>query len=217
VPEERGLGFLEYHRYCRLLGIEPAAGTPAARAEHVPAWLCPALVATEGAEANLRAWAAATPDVCAAQTPDAATILAELDAYGDEFAPHLIAGVLAKLPAPVVAYVRDAVTFVAVGYAVLGFAGPAPPPRPWQIVLGGLGDDAERFERLVAHEAAHVWLIHAPIGPLKRAFYADVIRSTPMVEVPPAARARVEAHRRAEARDERQAIALAAAWGFAHP
>jgi hypothetical protein len=208
------LGYSDYVRFCRALGLTPDDTlTPAARAASLPAWLTDEMIQTPAAAAKLRSWAQTTPREAWSEASDPAHVLVSLHAFGDPVMPHEISTVLCRLPAPVRAYVVARVTFVCVGRAFAGWCGPRfTCATPWLIVMSAREDP----DALIAHEVAHSWLLlePSPDARLMAAFTDWTIHDTPIAHVPPEALAAVLRERDASARHEREVHTLVAAWGF---
>ena len=172
------------------------------------------LILTECSRQKLEAWALRTPSPLTATTPSAAELLTTLSIFGDGALAHVIASLVSRLPPPVADYLSERVNVVVLGATVYGYSLlSAPPPRPWTMQLISF-DDVSRFERLVAHETAHVWQLDEPTEPQRSAFWQQTVMETSLESVPAAAFATVSALRSQYARYKRDAIALARAWGY---
>ena len=205
----------DYRRWCALLGQPPDETiSPADRSVSLPPWCQPELLQTSQAEDKLRAFASRRNRLSAED------VLVDLHAYGDAAITRAIARVLAdRLPPPVTGYLMAASTWLSAGLTIGGFCGPPIPygARPVQIVVTtSPGAAPKRLDDLIAHEAAHAWLLPEPSAQaeLWTAFKRETVHTVPLRLVPADAVNTVRAIRDVEDLDERQAKRLARAWGF---
>lgn len=211
----QGIGWTDYRRFCEALALEvDEALTPARRGAVIPPWMSRELCATPAAVAKLHAWAQLRPPFV-----DRFELFERGLFIGDEAMAWQAAGVIAALPPPVTWYALERCRFytVASRAGVLAFCAPScSRPRPWTIVLSDGNGDGATFAELVAHELAHAHLIEepAPNVELLNSFETMTILGTRLERVPGPARAQVRQLQSNDDRNERQARALAKAWGF---
>jgi hypothetical protein len=210
ASDDAGLAPSTYVRLCALLGLEPRDVPPTERPKHLPSWLIPALVATEGACVRLRRWwTAGQPDA----DPEHITFA------GDEEIRRAAVHVLTRVPACVRYHAVSSTLIVGVGRSSVGWQQTAPQlPSPADEPLGvvcvsGHAVDDVNLHAIVAHELAHQWLIspgtaRAPQQTAEeqqaRAYHVTLACQLD----------RLQELYAGPMRAEREACALAAAWGF---
>jgi hypothetical protein len=201
-----------------LLGIDlRGVHAPRARGALLPSYLSPVFLGTPGAREKFAAWARSTTHPAAPLEPD--DVLVRLRQVGDDRLAHVVAPLVARLPRPIGDYAIARCVVIALGEAVEGFCSPPFGAGPWRIVVGLVGGDVPRFERVLVHELCHAWLLPEPdpSAKLLTTFETSTIHDLPMERVPAGARDTVEAMRRQRYVDEEQCEALCRVLGFGRP
>jgi hypothetical protein len=132
-----------------------ADGGPETRADALPPWCCPELIATEGSRARLSRWIqAGQPNADPAHR--AGVIDGGLAAVVDS-----VDRVLRRLPAPIAWHVVRTVAIVGChpgGWAGLAPRFPESPDEGLQLVAVASRTDQDALDGVVAHEFCHCWL-----------------------------------------------------------
>jgi hypothetical protein len=181
-------------------------------AQGKPAWLRDELILTAAGRERLMAWAAGCADVQRPSLP-AAAIRARIVYVGDPEILDVIASAMARIPPPVCDTVLDQALFVGVGRSAKAWASVSPASseaRPAIIAISGAQRNDNELATTVAHECGHAWL-HTPWNgernqttAERRAFVEDrAFDGVPAELVTHVVQC-----------CERQAAALARAWGF---
>jgi hypothetical protein len=181
-------------------------------AQGKPGWLRDELILTAAGHARLMAWAAVCDDVQRPNLP-AAVIRQRIVYVGDSEILDVITLALARIAPPVCDTVLAQALFVGVGRSANAWVSVSPAAsesKPAIIAISGVQRNDNELATTVAHECAHAWL-HTPWNgernhttAERRAFVED--RAFDGIPT------RFVAH--VVQCCERQAAALARAWGF---
>jgi hypothetical protein len=182
-----------------------------------PSWLTWELVATPSARIKLFDWIETAP----APWWEAATMsrdeaLQWIDYAGDTLVLGALLDVLAAVPRPVAEHVTAACNIVGTGAQTWGMCALPSVPRPWTVTVSP-GPQGDLAHAVIAHELAHVWLLPRPGADQRRpSVVEDLARASLRVEhcKTEAQVAGLRRFRSDGARDEAEADALAASWGF---